>query len=258
VDFRRHRRRTPTPAAPEPKAVRPSSGRNGHGARSDGVPAWTDDDWRRWLRDIERKRRLAARSNSSLAPLPDYLVRATSASFRLEGLDVSESDVAAALSGGRCARGLRSRQVQRLRNHAAILAHVETAVRAGKPLTSDGVVRWYTSVSCGLSTNDLDESAKGRIDGVARQINSPQLRPQPAVREVARLHAQILSDPLVPSFNGILARLLLRYHLGRCGLPPVVFAPDTPAACLAKEAALLPLLLTAIDASYDAVLPQRP
>jgi len=135
---------------------------------------------------------------------------------------------------------------------------MEAALRLGALLKAGGVVRWYTSVSCGLSTTSLDDATMGRIDAVARRINSPQLRLQPAVKEVARLHAQVLSDPIVPSFNGILARLLLRYHLGRCNLPPAIFAVDTQPVELSEEPSLLPRLLTAIDASYDMMLSQRP
>jgi hypothetical protein len=65
----------------------------------------------------------------------------------------------------------------------------------------------------------------------------------------------MLADPVVPSFNGILARLLLRYHLGRCGLPPVLFAPDLDGAGrLLDEPRLLARLLELIHQSYGALL----
>jgi hypothetical protein len=83
-------------------------------------------------------------------------------------------------------------------------------------------------------------------------MNSPQLRLGPALREIATMHVLLLADPFVPGFNGILARLLLRYHLGRCGLPPVLFDPAADAAHLASEATLLPRLLDLITESYEA------
>ena len=66
----------------------------------------------------------------------------------------------------------------------------------------------------------LTGNANDRLAALVERMNSPELRLQAGVQQVARLHAQLLADPLVPSFNGILARLLLRYHLGRCGLRP--------------------------------------
>ena len=159
-------------------------------------------------------------------PPPDeYYERATYSTFRLEGLDVSEQEVRVALERGVVRPILRSRQAQRIRNHAAILRHVESDLRAGLPLRTEGVVRWYTGISAGLSTTSLDQAAAMRLGDVVRRINSPQMRIRPALAEIATTHAQLLSDPLVPGFNGILARLLLRYHLGRCKLPGVVFDP---------------------------------
>jgi len=132
---------------------------------------------------------------------------------------------------------LRSRQAQRLRNHAAILHHVETDLRRAQPLTPDGVLRWYTAVSAGLSTTDIDGVAIARLTEVVRRINSPQLRVKPALIEAGQAYVRLLADPLVPSFNGILARLLLRYHLGRCGLPAIVFDPIVDARFGSAEAA---------------------
>jgi hypothetical protein len=96
-----------------------------------------------------------------------------------------------------------------------------------------------------------------RLDQLVRRINSPHLRLQPAITEIARLHAQSLGDPLVPGFNGILVRLLLRYHLGRCGLPPVVFSPEVDQAAIENESILLGRLLEMIDESYDLLLRDR-
>ena len=93
-----------------------------------------------------------------------------------------------------------------------------------------------------------------RLDHVVRRINSPQLRLQPALVDIAKLHVMLLRDPLVPSFNGILSRLLLRYHLGRIGLPPVVFDPNEDAPSLLDETMLLARLLELIEQSYDRLL----
>jgi hypothetical protein len=76
------------------------------------------------------------------------------------------------------------------------------------------------------------------------------LRLAAAIPEIASLHVTLLADPLVPSFNGILSRLLLRYHMGRCNLPAVVFDPamDTRAASAdAMAARLIDLLEAACD-----------
>jgi hypothetical protein len=62
---------------------------------------------------------------------------------------------------------------------------------------------------------------------------------------------QLLSDPFVPSFNGILARLLLQCHIGRCGLPVVVLDPQTDARVFESENSVLNAILHAVDASFD-------
>jgi hypothetical protein len=147
-------------------------------------------------------------------------------------------------------KNFRSRSTQRIRNHVAILRRIEKSLRAGATLTSQSVVRWYTSISCGLSLASLDETSLTRLDNFLRRINSPQFRLQPAITEIAHVHAQLNADPLVPSFNGILARLLLQYHLGRCGLPRVQFdAADS--AILKDEPRLLKRMLELVDSAYD-------
>ena len=215
-------------------------------------------DWAQWLRVAERGRRLAARRGGRAAKQfwADYYLAAPDASFRLEGLDLPPADLAAALArGGGAVRAFRSRQQQRVRNHVAILRRLDTLLRRGDALRPPEVVRWYTSIACGLSTTRLDEPTAARLEGVVRQVNSPHLRLRPAVQGIARLHRQMLADPLVPSFNGILARLLLHYHLGRCGLPPVLFAPhvDTTDRLL-DEQQLLQRLLQLIHETYAALL----
>jgi hypothetical protein len=214
-------------------------------------------NWGVWLRAVERKRRLLLRAVASNGrqPLPPaYFARATYASFRLDGIDVTEHDVIAALAAGRQRQVLRSRAAQRIRNHVSILRHIESSVAIGESLKTTVVIRWYTTVGSGLINAGLSDGAMDRLHQVIRRINSPQLRLQPALIDVARLHAQLLTDPAVPSFNGILARLLLRYHLGRIGLPPVVFDPDSDAPKLLDDTMLLARLLELIDVSYEMLL----
>jgi hypothetical protein len=224
-------------------------------------------DWPEWLRATERKRRQVARNDGGpsaggAAPAPaacpcwpGYFEAATDASFRLDGLVLPPDDLAAALARGSAGKAFRSRQQQRARNHVAILRSLEKLLRTGGSLKPGDVVRWYTSIACGLSTTRLDEPTTARLEAVVRRINSPQLRLKPAVQEIALLYRQWLSDPLVPSFNGILARLLLRYHLGRCGLPPVLFVPELDGGGkIPDERRMLERLLALIDAAYATLL----
>jgi hypothetical protein len=214
-------------------------------------------DWPKWIRNIERKRRLAAhRMNGDRHPYwSTYYVIATDASFRLDGLQLPPDELAAALARGWARKTMRSRQQQRVRNHVAILCRVERLLGTGCALKPDDVLRWYTSIACGLSTTRLDECTSARLGGIVRQINSPHLRLCPALQAIARLHHQLLCDPVVPSFNGILTRLLLRYHLGRCGLPPLVFEPLRDAAIIRHERQLLSRMLDLIEQTYEKLLP---
>jgi hypothetical protein len=209
-------------------------------------------NWDKWSRHIEsRRRRLEEQHPFAALAAPRYLAEATFVSFHLDGLDVAEPEVHAALTTARPRHAMRSRTYQRLRNHAALLHHVDQAVRHAEPIELPQVIRWYASISCGLCPADLAAGPLHRLDELLQRINSPELRPAAAVQEAARWHAAVLADPLVPSFNGILARLLLRYHLGRCNLPPVLFHPDTPRAALATPKLLLPLLMEQLDHSFD-------
>jgi hypothetical protein len=174
------------------------------------------------LRRIERQRRAFLRLVENRALPPELFVRLTVSSFRLEEVDVSEEEVAAALSRRANRRAFRQPQSLRIRNHVAILRLAERAARAGRELKAEAVVRWYTSISCGLSIGAMDGARLERLGQCLRRINSPQLRLRPAIAEVAALHVQLINDPLFPGFNGILARLLLQFHLARCRLPPVV------------------------------------
>ena len=205
------------------------------------------------------------RSNSSrraaagLLP-PTFFTAVTFASFRLDSIEVTSTEVIDAVSRAAPPSGphahpiVRSRLTQRIRNHISILRHIESSLRHGAILLTETVIRWYTSISYGLSTAPLDEPTILRLDSVVQRVNSPQLRLQPAVTEIAHLHSQLISDPFVPSFNGILARLLLQFHLGRCGLPPVMFNPDADQKLPTHETRLLRRLLEMIEASYGTLL----
>jgi hypothetical protein len=185
---------------------------------------------------------------------PNDFERATCVSFGMDGMPLTEQEYRAALAPragpGAASSGspgaYRARAARRVRNHVAILYRIESLLRRGQPLQVADVVRWYTSIACGLSAGGLAAGTLARIDRTVSAVNSPRLRFSPAVKEVAALHVGLLADPFVPGFNGILARLLLRYHMGRCGLPPVVFDPvlDPPRlASVAKlEARLLELI----------------
>jgi hypothetical protein len=212
-------------------------------------------DWTVWLRLIERKRRLLARLWPFGRPFPlSFLIRMTVSSFNLDGMHVTDAQAAEALATTPQRRPFRSRLSQRLRNHLAILRSIQRLLAKGQSLTVGAVVRWYTSISCGLCTSRLDDPTMDRLSAVVIQISSPRLRLQPAIEEVAAVHAQLMSDPLVPSFNGILTRLLLCYNLGRCGLPSVLFDATLDQQLLANEAKLLPRLMELIDASYSMLL----
>jgi hypothetical protein len=248
---------------PQPWHNGPPASHVAPGPRGTGSSSYSGEiDWPQWVRSTERKRRLAARQDGhavGATVLPTllgagYFLAATDASFRLDGMHLPPRDLAAAVSRGWGAKTFRPRQQQRVRNHVAILRRVERLLRHGGPLKAGEVVRWYTSVACGLSTTGLDEPNTSRLEGIVRQVNSPHLRLCPAVQGIARLHGQMLADPVVPSFNGILARLLLRYHLGRCGLPPVVFSPESDGPLLLNEQRLLSRLLDLIDEAYATML----
>jgi len=232
-------------AATSPRARRES--RNGRSV--------TDGEWQRWSRAIEIKRRRTQGIDiARVFGSRDNLSRATYADFRIEGLEVEEGQVCAALAVGIERRVFRPRQAQRFRNYAAIHHHIAKMLRAGQELEAGAVVRWYTSISCGLCPGELADSAQQRLGEMLHWINAPEFRLQSATHQIVHLHVQLMADPLVPSFNGILARLLLRFHLGRCGFPPVIFDPATSFLLLRQERTFLPLLMQSIEQSYTMAL----
>jgi hypothetical protein len=218
--------------------------------------AATHIGWDKWTRRVESRQRKLNKSHpfDGILTSREFLADATYVSFRLDGLEVSQAEVSSALATGRQRRIFRSRQGQRIRNHVAILREIDGLVLAGAPLDPAAFVRWYAAISSGLCPADLDEPTSSRLVRTVHRLNSPELRLAAAVQEIATLHRALLADPLVPSFNGILARLLLRYHLGRCGLPPVLFDPATLPAALLDEQRLVALLMEAIEASLTLAL----
>jgi len=222
-------------------------------------------DWKAWLRSLERKRRILARRKNERVEfqgLPQYLgiedrqylARVTRLSFEMDGIESGDHELTEALAPGAAGKPFRSRQAQRLRNHIAILRRIGLLMRHCQPLDPAIVVRWYTSISCGLSSAQLDEPTLSRLTRVVRQINSPHLNVRPALEEIARLYFELTSDPIVPSFNGILCRLLLGCHLGRCGLPPVLFDPKRDRSRPETATNQLARLLEMVQESYDALL----
>lgn len=153
--------------------------------------------------------------------------RVTLVSFRLERMRIGEAEVVECLLKGGVRGDLRSRQAQMVRNHVAILRHIELCLARASSVEPSVVLGWYASLCGGLAATGLDALGMRRLDLVCRQINSPPMRLHAAIADVSSLYSRLLQDPLVHSFNGIFARLLLRYHLGRCGLPQVVFDDET-------------------------------
>jgi hypothetical protein len=100
----------------------------------------------------------------------------------------------------------------------------------------------------------MDEPRLKRLEELLRQMNSPKLRLQQALPEIAGLHVRLLADPLFPGFNGVLSRLLLQYHLARCQLPPVIFDPQLDPPLLASQVRILPRLGELLARSYDRLM----
>jgi len=213
-------------------------------------------EWPRFLRSLERKRQLLIRGNPQRPhSLPaSYFVEATYSSFRQEGIDLHPTEVSSALVHGKNHHALRSRIAQRIRNHAAILHTIENSIRLGESLKMSDVTRWYTSLGTGLINTSLPDGTMNRLDMVVRRISAPQLRLQQALSDIARLYVQLQIDPLFPSFNGMIARFILRYHLGKSGLPPVVLNPETDPPRALDEAMFLSRMLHLLEQSHDILL----
>ena len=184
-------------------------------------------------------------------PPVQYFAAVTLNSFQLEGIPLNPTEVTQAVSHGTAGKripfAIQPANPQSRRHSSPN----RKSPAPGRSLTSQSVIRWYTSISCGLSLAALDETNMARLDNVVRRINSPQFRLQPAITEIAHVHAQLNADPLVPSFNGILARLLLQYHLGRCGLPRVLFDASVDSTLMKDEPRLLKRILELVDSAYE-------
>ena len=192
------------------------------------------------LRSIEQARARLPRRDW-LLPRP-FLVDATSASFRIDGIPVTIEQVTRALGHQQSVRAFRSPLSIRLRAHAAILRCVERIVAADRPLRPANLYRWYAGLSAGLGVGRADD-ARRAADVVAR-ANLPTVRLSTALADILELYDDVMKNPIVPSYNGIIARLLLNLHLGRCGLLPVIVEPgeETFARGRLDERTLLNLL----------------
>lgn len=210
------------------------------------------------LRRIQRKKSILDRAGAfHVRQLPDdYYARVTFASFRLEGIDLSDQDVWEALAHQRQRPVLRSRLGQRLRTHAAILHHIERNLRKELSLETGGVVRWYTAISSGLSTTSLSQTSLATLEELVRRINATPPRVQVALREIVTSHTRLVADPLVPGFNGILARLLLRFHLGRWGFPAILFDSFLDGQRLSSDS-LARRLMQLVEQRYDDLLARQ-
>jgi hypothetical protein len=217
--------------------------------RYTAVPAAVDVQ--AWSRSIDRLR--AQHPRSDWSPDRDFLERATYGSFRLDGISLSPGDVHASLARDNKHRGFRSRIGHRLRNHAAILLSIERDLARRSPLKQSTVLRWYTGLSCGLSHTMPAEPKLERIESVVRRVNSPHMRLSAALADIVELQVELQQDALVPSFSGLLNRLLLHYQLGRCGLRPVTFDPDRDAGTFATNATGLGRLMELIEHAYEAL-----
>lgn len=206
------------------------------------------------IREIERKRRVLGRIGHQ-RPIPrDLLTHFTAASFQLEQLAITDRDITEAMAPRRDHRIFRRPQSLRVRNHVAILRSIEKAVRHGDELQPTAVLRWYTSISCGLSSATMDRGRMVRLERLLSRANSPKLQLQLAIWDIASLHVEMLADPVFPGFNGILARLLMQFHLARCRLPPVVLQSHADAASTSSARQFAPRLLQLVVQSYDLLL----
>lgn len=222
----------------------------GAGGLQGGDAEAQQPDWAALLRKLDQHRSVDRSTLRRLDRL-EVLGRLSWISFRLEGLEVQEPEVVEALLRGGLRGEMRPRQAQRLRNHVAILLGIEAALARQLLLTPQEVLRWYTLISAGLSTASLTDAAMRRLEQVCRRVNCPPMRLQAALVEISGLYCDLLTDPLVPSFNGILARLLLRYHLGRCRLPWVVFDVTIDRAAAADPRRMQGRLIALISQQLD-------
>ncbi len=208
------------------------------------------------LRQVERQRRIVQQSGAIPRCCVSLLTRITQASFELEDLCITAQELELARAPSTQPRRLRPLQVLRFRNHMAILRAIERSTERQEPIGPAAVLRWYTSISCGLSIAPVDEPRTARLERVLRRINSPNLRIQQAVPDACELHVCLMADPVFPGFNGLVSRLLLQYSLLRCGLTMVALDPARDCLRLRDPAALAPRLLELVLQSWDGLRPE--
>jgi hypothetical protein len=184
----------------------------------------TSSDLSDWVRIIDRAKHRVGRPVWRLDD--PRLFHFTHVSFCLEQLDLPRHETERVIARSYTHRGFRSRLSARLRNHAAILLRIERLLASGRDLRVDHLLQWYAGISAGLCSAMPAGPKIERLQQVLRRVNSPHMRIGSAVTEIASLHYEALTDALVPSFHGIIARLLLHYQLGRCGLLPPAFRPE--------------------------------
>jgi hypothetical protein len=222
---------------PEPSQSSPASARGRRAGRD--RPAT--------LRLIEQARARLPRSAWSM-PRP-FLVDATSASFRIDGIPVTVGQVTRALGHRQSVRAFRSSLSHRLRMHAAILCGLERLLANDAPLQSGHLMSWYAGLSAGHGTAvGVAEDAR-RAAAIVARVNAPTPRLAAAIPEVVALYTEVIGNPIVPSYNGIVARLLMHVHLGRCGLLPVIVEP--PDDGFARRALDAATLLDLLARRYD-------
>lgn len=177
-------------------------------------------------------------------PLP-FVADATSASFHIDGIAVTLDQVTRALGHRQSVRAFRSPTSHRLRVHAAMLRCCERMILQRRPLRGIQLYRWYAGLSAGLGVARGSPDQSRRFEDVVARVNFSTPSLSFAVGQSVTLYNELLAEPIVPSYNGILARLLLNLHLGRSGLLPVIIEPagDEPAVQRLDEPTLLRLLL---------------
>lgn len=193
------------------------------------------------LATIDRARGRVPRT-AWVMPRP-FLVDATHASFAIEGIHASLEQVARAVGHQQRVRAFRSPLTHRIRAHASILRCCERLIATGRPLRVDHVVRWYTGLSAGVTSTPVESSdVRRRVDAAVSRLNAPTRRLARAIDEAVALYRELLRDPVVPGYGGIVARLMLNLQLGRSGLLPVIVDPAGDDGAPLDAAALLGLL----------------
>jgi len=179
-----------------------------------------------------------------------FVERATHVSFELEGIVLPPGSVRAGLCGKSGRVQMRPRIAHRIRSHCAVLLQIERMIKSRRSTNVSALVGWYTTFSAGLCSAGLDDRSMRALSDVVHRINAPPHRVQAAIDEAARLHVELLREPAVPSFPGILARLVLHAQLGRCGLPPVTFDPAVDRVAFEKPAELAARISKLIERAY--------